>query len=282
MKIRFYIFAILITGLLLPLQTTANSPIAEAAPDKGEAHDTAVNPEKDTNMVDMQGIDKAIDDFNKNNPDHNDNSSFRGHWIGIDIGLNLLMTENYTTDIEEDFLSLRTGKSWHVNLNFPKYSIGIYKDQIGFITGLGIEWCNYRFENENTIKTDNNGILVERPLDTLGISKSKLTTSYLILPLLVEFQFPNRNRSDRMYISAGMIGGLKLGAHTKYTYYDDGDKMKRKNHEDFNLSPIRYGFTIRMGYKQASVHATSYMTPLFEKEEDPEVYPVNIGLTFAL
>jgi hypothetical protein len=242
--------------------------------------DTATNDDFSTDDVDIEGVENVIEKYNNETTTE---AKFSGHWMGIELGLNMLVTSDFGYDYPDEYsyMDIRTGKSWNVNLNVFKYSFGLYEDRFGIVTGLGIEWNNYRFDGKNNIKPDTIGIVNELPLDTLDLNKSKLTSSYLVVPLLFEWQFAGANRGDRIHIAAGVLGGLKLGAHNKIVYLDDGDKQKDKDKGDFNLNPIRYGFTFRVGYKLAHFYANYYATPLFEKEGDPELYPFNVGLSFT-
>jgi hypothetical protein len=80
-----------------------------------------------------------------------------------------------------------------------------------------------------------------------------------------------------MYIAGGVIGGVKLGAHTKYVYSDNGNKRKHKHRSDYYLRPFRYAFTGRVGFKLLKVYMNYYPVTLFLDERGPELYPVAMG-----
>ena len=103
--------------------------------------------------------------------------------------------------------------------------------------------------------------------------------TYMTAPLLLEFQIPAPHK--RIYISAGVVGGLKLWSNTKMKYTVSGEKSKEKAKGDYNLSPLRWGLTARVGYRALGFYATYYMTPLFKPGLGPELYPFNIGLAFS-
>jgi hypothetical protein len=62
---------------------------------------------------------------------------------------------------------------------------------------------------------------------------------------------------------------------------ESGEKSKEKNKGDFNLSPLRWGVTARVGYKDVSLFANYYMTSLFKPGRGPELYPFTIGLAIT-
>ena len=210
--------------------------------------------------------------------------NFNGHWKGLEIGMNNYLTSDYslTLPAEARFMELNTGKSWGLNLNFLQYDIGFGTDKVGLVTGMGFEFNNYRFDGDNSIIKDP----VTREIVSLEydaatyIEKSKLATIYLTAPLLLEFQIPVSGHK-RIHISGGVIGGLKIGSHTKVVYKEDGSKQKDKINDDFNLSPLRYGVTARIGYRALKIFAIYNLTPMFESGQGPELYPVSIGLALS-
>jgi hypothetical protein len=208
------------------------------------------------------------------------NPRFRGHWAGFEWGINNFLDNENTLSRESDawFMDLNTGRSWAININFAQYSLGFGTSHAGILTGLGLEFSNYFFDNDNSVIELNDYIVA----DSLSgnVSKSKLTTTFLRVPLILEFQFPKTIRAKRVFLSAGIVVGLKLRSHTKVVYKDDGGKNKDKNRDDFNINPFRYGLTARLGFGNVSFFGDYYITPLFVKDKGPELHPFTAGLSF--
>lgn len=205
-----------------------------------------------------------------------DNNRFKGHWAGVEMGLNNYLTNDMSTIPDESYMEINTGKSWNFNINFAQVSLPIYRDRIGLVSGLGIEWNNYHFKNNNTIEVDpSSNVIVEKPIDA-ALKKNRLQTTYLTVPLLLEGQI-GQSRHQRVSISAGVICGLKLGSHTKYKTSDG----KEKNKDDFYLQSFRYGYTARVSYKSVGIYANYYNTPLFIDGKGPDLYPYSAGVTFS-
>ncbi len=273
---KYFILSFLISVFIINTHAKVDRSLQQPEP-----ADTMSGKDSSVNNTSISEVNEAIEEYTETKQTES-KSKFRGHWIGIELGLNMLLSEDMSFELPSDagFMETRMGKSWNMNLNIPKYSIGFFDDYIGMVTGLGIEWCNYRFY-DNNIMSDDNGNIIEETYDTVNITKSKLTTSYLTIPLFIEAQFPKKyKRSDRVFVAAGIIGGLKLGSHTKVVYFENDDKMKSKN-GDLNLSPLKYGYTFRAGYKLAKIYVTYYATPLFEKNVNPETYPFNAGISLT-
>jgi hypothetical protein len=217
----------------------------------------------------------------EDNDDGDKDSKFKGHWAGFSFGPNNYVDKDNSLarTPETEFLDLNTGKSWNFNFNFAQYSFPIVKDKFGLVTGMGIEWSNYHFQNNNSIMKYN-GRIVDSTLN-VDLIKNRFQTTFLTVPLLVEVQLFDKDRKDRLYLSTGVIAGLKLFSNTKIKYYEDGSKQKSKEKGDYYLNPLRYGLTARVGYKMVELYANYYLTPLFIEKRGPELYPVAAGLVFS-
>jgi hypothetical protein len=204
---------------------------------------------------------------------------FRGHWSGIEFGFNNYLTENGSTVMPADinYMTLHSGKSHNFNLNFTQQSFGITRF-MGFVTGLGINWNNYRFDGDNNILKLPDGVIgVFDPGEQM--EKTKLTTVYLTCPLLFELQIPSY--SHHLNFAGGFIGAVKIGSHTKIIY-EDG--RKEKSSGDFSLNILRIGPTARIGFENFQIYGTYYMTPLFKAGKEPgghKLYPFEIGIAFT-
>jgi len=239
-------------------------------------------------QVNIEDIEENDEDFDfdeecDEDSDDDDFGKFKPNWTGFEIGLNNYVNSSGSMSLDNSmsYMDLNTSRSWNININMMQYGFGLGTDKIGLVTGLGLEWNNYHFDNNNTIQKVNGVIEPIEDLDLLypNIQKNRLQTTYLRAPLLLEFQIPAGKK--RIYFAAGPIAGVKLFSNTKIVYKEDGDKQKMKDKDDFNLSSLRYGFTARAGYRGLKLFANYYMTPLFESGKGPELYPFSVGLTLA-
>lgn len=202
-----------------------------------------------------------------------------GTWAGLELGLTNFVNSNYQMQLPTgaDFLDLRMGNSWGVNLNFAEKSLGLIRNYFGLVTGLGLEYQRYMFSNSfDLVKTDDG--IVASPLD-FNLDKNRLSVCHLTLPLMAEFQIPVTGERNRIKLAAGVIGGLRIGSRQVQKYVDDGgEKQKMKSKDDFYLRDYRYGFTARVGYGDLIFFANYYPQTLFEDGMGPEVFPVTFGL----
>lgn len=231
--------------------------------------------ENNDGMVVYKSSDK---ESHKRNPHR-----FQGHLGGLEFGFNSLLTDYWTTSLkpEDNYFDLNTAKSGNFNFIFPSVNIG-FSRHFGISTAVGINLNKYRFDGNNSIVKDENGVIGPYyPDEGITYSKSKLVTTYAILPVILETQIPVSNNNRTINIGAGVIGAVKLGSYTKVVYYSDG-KQKEKLKDDFSLNTLRWGATGRIGYEFFQVYGTCYFTSLFEKGKGPQLYPFEVGVAFTI
>jgi hypothetical protein len=234
--------------------------------------------DKEIKIVEKENNPKISIDDVKDEPEGH--PRFRGHWAGFEWGINNFMDEDFTISREGDnqFMDINTSRSWVVNLNLAQFSLGFGTSHAGILTGIGLEFNNYFFDRDNTI-TEVNDRVVEFNLPDVNVTKSKLASTFLRIPLILEAQFPRVIRAKRVFLSGGLITGLKLGSKTKVVYKDGSGKNRDKIRDDFNISPLRYGLTARIGYGNLNVFGDYYFTPMFVADKGPELYPFSLGLS---
>lgn len=208
------------------------------------------------------------------------------HWAGIDFGVNVLMNKDNSTNLgaENKWLELDYSQSMSVRFNFLEQKIRIYKDYVGLLVGAGVSFNSYGLKNNVQIVSNT----TEYPDTTFGayipdtlrnFTKNKLRAAYLQLPLMVEFN-TNEDPKKSFHLAAGIIGGWKVGSMTKQKYEEDNSQVKLKVRDDFNLTPFTLDLTARVGYRNFTLFGTYGLTPLFQDDKGPEVYPVTLGVSF--
>jgi hypothetical protein len=232
---------------------------------------------------DDEGVEINVLDMEDYKPKKKCKKRFDPHWAGIEAGLNNYLTPDFSLvpPPGQEYMDLNTGRSWNWDLNIADIGVGLGTRYVGLCSGLGFEFINYIFDGQNNIMKDPvTTEIVEYVPDYAGnITKSKMNITYMTAPLLMEFQIPAGNR--RIHLSGGVIGGLKLWSNTKIKYRESGDKAKENRKGDYNLSPLRWGVTARIGYGELTLFANYYMTSLFKTGRGPELYPFSVGIALT-
>ncbi len=204
---------------------------------------------------------------------------FNGHWAGIDMGINGYLTPSGELDVPEEysFLDLRYEKSINLQINVFEQNFALISNKIGLVTGIGLEWNNYRFGNN--VKLDGSGDAIDKIILEDKIStKSKLNVKYLNVPLMLEYQTNSKNNINSFHISAGVVGGLRIGSHTK-NVYENGSRRKDKERDDFHLNPLKVDATLRIGWGKLNMYGNYSLLTLFRENRGPELYPFSLGIT---
>ncbi|NVO19087.1 MAG: DUF2807 domain-containing protein [Bacteroidetes bacterium] len=210
---------------------------------------------------------------------HNKKQKFNGHWKGLELGVNGFLTPNNDFDYASEYslLDQKYQKSINVNLNFFEQDINLIKNHLGLVTGLGLSWNNYRFDNDVRLTKGSDKLYLSRDTNNYSFEKSKLVNTYLTLPLMLEFQTNPYSKLNSMHVSAGVVGGWRIGTHAKYVY-NDGSRQKDKDHSDFYMNPFKLDAIAKIGWGVINVYATYSLTPMFQKNKGPELYPFSVGI----
>jgi hypothetical protein len=208
---------------------------------------------------------------------------FEGHLSSVNLGINGYFDEDMQETVPDDysFMSTIHEKSIEFSVYPVQKNIRLIGSYVGLVTAIGLKYNNYRFDLGQM--SDINELA--RPWfpdlsDDARISKSKLTTLNLSVPLVFEVQIPEGNGHNRLYLSGGIEGNLRLKSHTKLVFREDGDRDKRKRKNDFGLNGLRYNFIARAGYNDFGIYATYSPVSMFKSNEGPELYPYSVGVSF--
>jgi len=166
-------------------------------------------------------------------------------------------------------------------VNPVQQSIGIQRNRntIGLVTGLGLQWLNYRLDKNTTIEKSETGFIIPKSLYFDTNQKSIFSSFYATLPVLAEIQFPVNHYNNRIFISTGIIFHYRLSSSTKIRYRLDKKREKLKTPGDYFLPNVRYSLMARMGYRNFQVFCNYDLQPLFKKGTGPDLTPFSFGNT---
>ena len=205
---------------------------------------------------------------------------FNGHYSGFEFGLANFanVSKEFASAEEIGFLELDIEKSFAYSLNLFEYNIPFHKHYAGLTTGLGLDWNSFALHRNIDLSVNDDNILTatEIPLDERDYDKNRLNTAYLTIPLIFEVQFPLGKK--RFYVGGGVTGSLRAWSKQKQKYYIDGEKHKYKSVDDFQLAPLKYGLTARIGYGDIGIFANYSLVEMFKPESGPELYPFSVGV----
>lgn len=201
-----------------------------------------------------------------------------GTWEGLEFGLSNFVNSDMNLNLPQDagFMEVDLPRSWGINFNFAEKSLGLVQNYFGLVTGLGLEYNRYMLANDVKLM-EIDGMMTGVPVD-MALDKNRLSVAYLNLPLMAEVQIPVYGEHQRIKISGGVVGGLRIYSKQVQKYQLNGDKQKMKTKDNFNLRDFRYGFTARVAYGDWALFANYYPQTLFNDGMGPDIYPVTVGI----
>ncbi|MCS7073171.1 MAG: outer membrane beta-barrel protein, partial [Bacteroidia bacterium] len=188
-------------------------------------------------------------------------------WLGLGLGMGTWLSNgSFTLPPENDQFNWNIAKSIHVHWQITRMKVSLSK-QVRLITGLGIEWQNYRFQKNTSLRTLPDRLQVFQ--DSVHFSKNKLTTQSLHIPILLQFQ-TKVNESNSFRVAAGGYANFLLDSWTKQVSSERGTV---KYSDNFNLNRFTFGLTARIGYGAFNVYINYSLAPVFAKGRSIETLP---------
>ena len=222
---------------------------------------------------------KEFDDEKEKSMEEDTQLEFDGHWEGFDIGFNGFVNPDNEMKLPNkySFLKLKEEKSVLVNINLFEQNFNLIDNHLGLVTGLGLQYNNYRFANNVRLNNDSASLHGFYDKNSKrNYIKSKLVVNYLTVPLILEYITHGDNE---FHIGAGAQFAWKIGEHSKVVYEKGTSREKDKDYGDFYLNPYKLELTGRIGWGWVDLFATYSINQMFEEGKGPEMYPFTAGIT---
>lgn len=196
----------------------------------------------------------------------------------LDLGLNAL------TNRGSGAPELRTLGSRYVNLGFDAaVRLGGSHSPAYVIFGPEFTFNNYMLEGNN--KWINQNGVTSVVLETNGrqYQKTKLATSTFTVPLMLQFNFREKDSHTGhshagFTIGAGGFAGYRLSSWTKLKYFEEGNTYKDKNSGSYGLNDWQYGLQGVIGYRSLTFFAKYNLNDLFREGQGPKAQTLSFGI----
>jgi hypothetical protein len=201
-------------------------------------------------------------------------------WFNCDFGFNFLVS-NGQLDMPDPYkdLELDNGKGCNFNLRVFEQSLGIVKDRLYLVYGVGVDWNNYRFKNNIDLLPDSTPLAYK--FSNEDYKKNKLVSTYVTVPLMLKVNLFTDKDGDAFEIAAGPQFGYLIDSHLKQKWDNDG-KQKRKVNGDFNLNEFRIGYSLYFGYKDIDFYVRYFPDSAFKKGKGPDANTMAFGLALGV
>ena len=201
-----------------------------------------------------------------------------GHWAGFGINTNGFLNADgkIATGDAAGFLELDHARSIGFNFNLVEKRFPIFREYVGLTTGLGIQWNRFALKNNVDVMVSADSTYgVENT--TVDYKKNVLRSTYLQIPLLLEIT-TNKDNDKAWHISAGVVGGIRIGSSLETKWEDAGKTNKDRVKSNYNLNPFEAHATAIVGYGDISLYVNYGLTQVFEKDKGPNYAPVSAGI----
>lgn len=198
----------------------------------------------------------------------------------FDLGLNAL------TNRGSGAPELRTLGSRYVNLGLDaNVRLGGRRSPAYLVFGPEFAFNNYMLEDNNKWVSQNGVTSVVAETNGRQYQKTKLATSTFTVPLMLQFNFRERNeRTGRSHsgftIGAGGFVGYRLASWTKLKYFEEGSTYKDKNYGSYGLNDWQYGLQGVIGYRSLTLFAKYNLNELFREGQGPQAQTLSFGIRF--
>lgn len=206
----------------------------------------------------------------------------RNIW-NVELGTNNWLENGDFPNDQDELYAVQPWGSWYLalNSNYRTYVGGPLLLQWGF----GISTSQFRFEDSD-VRMRKGADQVEFFLvdSTVNAVRSKLRMSHLhfmMVPTLVIGDEDGGPRYHRRAFRMGFGGyvGYRLGGSTKFVF-DDGDKEKDVERDDYYLTNLKYGIRAQFGYKAFDAFINYDLNDVFVEGRGPKLNAFTFGVIF--
>ncbi len=205
-------------------------------------------------------------------------SWYEGRWAGFSLNFNGLIDNlgNWNVPAGAEWMK-QSANSIGVDINFVDaviYGYGCF----GIVTGFGMEINNFRMaEPINFTNDPTTGALTPDYTKygdaASGWKKTKLTTAYFQIPLLLEFKFGGNS-----WVNFGVVGSICYES-----YFKSKSDMYgvQKRWSGTNVPLFRYGYEFNLGISWVALKFKYYPKSIFAEGLGPDISQVNLGLSLV-
>lgn len=198
-------------------------------------------------------------------------------WSGFGVNANGFMNTNneLSSTTELSFLTLDPSKSIGLQWNFAEKRLPIFKEYLGIVTGLGLNWNRYAIKGNFDFSVVNDTLFANAT--GINYSKNILSSTYIQAPLLLQIS-TNKNANKAWNISAGVVGGIRLDARQVQKWEADGKKNKDKTKDDFQFNAFQASLMAVVGYGDWSLYMNYGLSDVFNEGAAIKLHAVNAGI----
>lgn len=188
----------------------------------------------------------------------------------LDLGVIRFASERLTTSANDSISFMDLNRGFQLGGCVDAVGLPIISRKLGIGVGVGFKCDFYTFSTKNLALAKADGHLIHYADTSKPYNKSKLTNTYLTVPVVLEYHYKS------LRVMAGVEGNLLLWSNTKLKT-SSGDKDRA--HSNLCQNMFSYNLMARVGVDCFGVFVRANMSPMFSKGKGPEIYPYSAGVS---
>ncbi|MBP5667808.1 MAG: outer membrane beta-barrel protein [Salinivirgaceae bacterium] len=202
---------------------------------------------------------------------HNKYRYFSPNLSSIDFGVSQFASNPLSFTIDDaGYMDLKRG--FHLSACLDAAGLPIISRRLGIAVGVGVKCDFYTFATQNLALEKVDGRLVHYADTSKSYKKSKLTNTYLTVPVVIEVH------AKDVWLMAGVEGNLLAWSNTKLK---TSSGHKDRVHSNFCQNLFSYNLVAKIGVDCVGAYVRANMSPLFSKDKGPELYPYSAGISLT-
>lgn len=199
---------------------------------------------------------------------------FDGHWEGFGFGV--CNAVNTATGGLNGPRGVKTtmGESYELFWNILSFDYSPWHNGFGFVSGIGIDWRNYRMTGRSRFVKNEDNLQIESYPEGADIKFSRIKVFSITVPFLVELQSTKRGHC---FFSTGAIVNFNTYGSVKNRYKLDGKEIKEK-FKNIHQTPLTVDFTAMAGFRGWGAYFKYSPCKVLDTEYGPEFKPLSVGL----
>ncbi|MCQ2973725.1 MAG: hypothetical protein MJ211_02805 [Bacteroidales bacterium] len=203
--------------------------------------------------------------------------NFKPHFSGCFLGINGYLNSDKKNEApnEYSFFEINETRSLAFDLYLTEFH-GAISNFCGIAGGLNLQFNHYAFEKAFDLDVVDGKLVADYShLKASEFKRFNYRIMHLSVPILIEFQMPT---NKDLYLTAGVLGGIRIGSRTKQIYEENSKRQKNTNRKTFETNLLKYSFIGGFGYKGIQIFGEYSPVSIFKKDHGPEIYPYSIGI----
>ncbi|MDH7911828.1 hypothetical protein [Winogradskyella sp. SYSU M77433] len=154
--------------------------------------------------------------------------------------------------------------------------------------GFSFQWNKLNIKDNNyLVNTDGDVSLQEFPTN---LDKAKFRTTNLVFPVHLEFgpskkiekeDYFRYSTHNKLKIGIGGYAGFNIGSMQKLKYKEDGNRVKDKQRDGFEVSEFVYGLSSYVSLGDVALYVKYDLNPLF-KDQLVDQNNISVGVRFDM